>query len=65
MGKTKVLTLSWWEQFIVGAAISLLTLLESKLNNPTEIAALQAAVTFLQSLLAGKVQVTATPAKTT
>jgi hypothetical protein len=52
-----MLQLSWWEQFIVTAAISLLTMLQSKLKNPTELAALQAAITFLQSLLSGKVAV--------
>ena len=52
-----MLKISWWEQFIIGAAISLLTLLESKLTNPTEIAALQAAVAFLQRLLTGTVAV--------
>jgi len=54
-----MLTLSWWEQFIVGASISLLTTLESKLTNTTELAALQAAAAFLQSLLGGKVEVKA------
>jgi len=52
-----MLSLSWWEQFIIGAAISLLTVLESKLTNPTEIAALRAAVAFLQQLLGGTVAV--------
>ena len=50
-----MLQLSWWEQFIVGAAVSLLTLLESKLTNPTEVAALQAAIAFLQKLLGGTI----------
>jgi hypothetical protein len=49
------MNLSWWETFIVQAAVSLLTMLESKLTNPTEIAALQAAITFLQKLLSGTV----------
>jgi hypothetical protein len=52
-----MITLSWWEQFIVTAAISLLTLLESKIKNATELAALQAAIQFLQSLLGGSVAV--------
>jgi hypothetical protein len=56
-----MLTLSWWEQFIVGAAISLLTVLESKLTKPAEQAALKAAVVFLQQLLAGGVAIA--PAK--
>lgn len=44
-----------WEQFIIGAAIGFLTLLESKVKNPTELAALQAAVAFLQKLMGGNV----------
>jgi hypothetical protein len=52
-----MLQLSWWEQFIVGAAVSLLTLLASKLTNATEVAALQAAIAFLQKLLGGQVAV--------
>jgi hypothetical protein len=52
-------SLSWWETFIVQAAVSLLTMLESKMTNPTEIAALQAAITFLQKLLSGAVAVSA------
>jgi hypothetical protein len=49
--------LSWWEQFIVAAAISLLTMLQSKLTNELQIDGLKAAVTFLQELLAGTVAV--------
>jgi hypothetical protein len=51
------LTLSWWEEFIINAAVSLLGVLESKLTNPTELAALKAAIEFLQSLLGGSVAV--------
>lgn len=54
-----MLQLSWWEQFIVTAAVSLLTMLETKLTNKTEIEALQAAVGFLQSLLNNTVGVKA------
>ena len=50
-----MINLSWWEQFIIGASISLLTLLASKIKNPTELAALQAALAFLQKLLTGTV----------
>ena len=50
-----MVNLSWWEQFIIGAAISLLTLLASKITNPAELAALQAALAFLQKLLTGTV----------
>jgi hypothetical protein len=53
-----MLQLSWWEQFIVSAAVSLLGLLASKLKNATELAALQAAISFLNSLLAGTVELT-------
>jgi hypothetical protein len=49
-----MLTLSWWEQFILGAAVSFLMILEPKVKNPTELAALQAAVAFLQKLLGGE-----------
>lgn len=52
-----MLKLSWWEEFIVSAAVSLLTLLESKLTNATELAALRAAISFLQQLLTGTLQV--------
>jgi hypothetical protein len=52
-----MLKLSWWEEFVIGAAVSFLTLLENKLTNPTEKAALQAAVSFLQQLIAGTVSV--------
>ena len=42
-----MIKLSWWEEFIVGATISFLTVLQSKLSNPTELAGLQAAIGFL------------------
>jgi hypothetical protein len=47
--------LNWWEEFVISAAVSLLLTLESRLTNPTEIAALQAAIQFLQALLGGSV----------
>lgn len=50
-----MITLSFWEQFLIGSAISLLTFLESKVKNAAELAALQAAVQFLQKLLGGNV----------
>lgn len=50
-----MIQLSWWEQFIVNAAVSLLSVLASRLSNATELAALQAAISFLQKLLAGTV----------
>ena len=51
-----MITLSWWGQFIVGAAVSLLTLLQTKITNPTELAAIQAAIAFLQKLNDGLVK---------
>jgi hypothetical protein len=53
-----MLKLSWWEEFIIGAAISFLTVLSSKITNPTELAALDAALEFLQKLMAGSVATT-------
>jgi len=58
-----MLNLSWWEQLILGMVVSFLTALEPKLTNPTERAALQAALEFLQSLLSGTVAVTADAAR--
>jgi hypothetical protein len=52
-----MITLSWWEQFIISAGISLLTMLASKVSNQTEKAALEAALAFLQKLLAGNVSI--------
>lgn len=51
----RMITLSWWQEFIITTAISVLTLLESKLKNATEVAALKAAVQFLTSLVSGTV----------
>ena len=50
--------LSWWEEFIVNAAISLLTLLSTKITNTVELAALQSAISFLQKLVGGNVATT-------
>ena len=50
--------LSFWEQFIVQAAVSLLSVLASQVKNTTELAALQAGIGFLQKLLAGQVSTT-------
>lgn len=50
-----MIQLSLWEQFIVGAAVSLLTLLQTKLKNKTEQAAIAAAIAFLQQLLGGQI----------
>lgn len=48
-------TLSFWEQFIISAALSFLTVLQSQLKNPIELDALKVAIGFLQQLLAGTV----------
>ena len=53
-----MLQLSWWEQFIVTAAVSFLTVIAAKITNQTEQAALQAAIAFLNKLLAGQVSST-------
>jgi hypothetical protein len=53
-----MLKLSFWEQFIVQAAVSLLTVLASTVKNETELAGLQAGLAFLQKLLAGQVSAT-------
>jgi hypothetical protein len=50
-----MIKLSWWEEFIIGAAVSFLTILTSKITNPTELAGLQAALVFLNKLMAGNV----------
>ena len=43
--------LSWWEQFIVQAAVSFLSVLQSQIKNTAELAALQATLVFLHKLL--------------
>jgi hypothetical protein len=53
-----MLQLSWWEQFIIGAAVSFLTVIQSKVTNTTELAGIQAALAFLNKLLAGQVSTT-------
>lgn len=50
-----MIQLSWWEQFIVTAGVSLLTLLHTKIKNETQIAACEAAIDFLNTLLMGQV----------
>jgi hypothetical protein len=53
-----MVTLSWWEQLVIGMAISFLTALQTKITNTAELTALQAALTFLQKLLGGQVSAT-------
>jgi len=45
--------LSWWEEFVMTAAISFLTMLKSKVTNKVELAAIQSAIDLLQRLLSG------------
>ena len=47
--------LSFWEEFIISAALSFLTALQSKLTNTVELAAIEASIEFLQDLLSGTV----------
>jgi hypothetical protein len=49
-------TLTWWEQLIIGMALTALTELETKITDPALLAGLQAAVTFLTSLLGGQAE---------
>jgi hypothetical protein len=49
------MTLSFWEQFIIQAAVSFLSVLKTKLTNPAEVAGIDAAIAFLQDLLGGKI----------
>jgi hypothetical protein len=51
-----MINLSWWEEFIIGAAVSFLTVISAKITNPTELAALQAALAFLTKLMSGTVK---------
>ena len=53
-----MIKISWWEEFILGAAVSFLTVLLPKITNPMELAALQAAIAFLQRLLGEQVSLT-------
>jgi hypothetical protein len=48
--------LSWWETFIISAAVSFLTVLQSRIKNQAELAAIIGTLTFLQRLLNGQVQ---------
>lgn len=53
-----MLKLSWWEEFIIGGAISFLTVLQSKIKNQAELAAIESAIAFLNRLMAGTVSTT-------
>jgi hypothetical protein len=50
--------LSLWEQILISTALSFLTVLAGTIKNPTELAGIQAAITFLQKLLAEQVSTT-------
>lgn len=50
-----MIKLSIWEQFIIGAALSFLSILQGQTKNATALAGIEAAETFLQDLLNGKV----------
>jgi hypothetical protein len=52
-----MLKINSWEAFLINAVILFLQELEGKLSNPVEVAALQSAISFLQSLVAGSVSV--------
>ena len=49
--------LSTWEKFIISAAISLLTMLESKITNPEAKAAIEQTIDFLRKLVSGGVEI--------
>ena len=51
--------LSFWEEFIIQAGVSLLNALAMKITDPVELAGLQAAIAFLQKLLSGNVTLSA------
>lgn len=54
-GENVMIKLSFWEQFIVSAAVSFLSVLALQTTNPTALAGIDGAQTFLQDLLNGKV----------
>jgi hypothetical protein len=51
-----MINLSIWESFIIQAAVSLLTYLDSTITNATEKAAIEAAISFLSRLLGNGVK---------
>ena len=53
-----MITLSFYEEFLVSMALSFLMVLAPKIKNPVQLAALQGAITFLNALLAGQVSTT-------
>lgn len=53
-----MIKLSDWEALLITFGISYLTNLETKVKNPTALAGLKGAVTFLKELVAGTVSLT-------
>lgn len=53
--ENSMIKLSFWEQFIVGAAVSFLSVLATQTTNPTALDGIDAAQAFLQNLLNGRV----------
>jgi hypothetical protein len=50
------MTLSWWESFLLNAALAFLQSLPQQLKlNTAELAALNGAITFLQQLIGGTI----------
>jgi hypothetical protein len=52
-GQSVSVTLSDWEQLVIGTVASLLSLLATKIKNATEQSAIQTVSAFLQQLLSG------------
>jgi hypothetical protein len=50
-----MVSLTWWEKFIVDATLSLLMDLQAKITNASEQAAITSVIAFLQKLGAGSV----------
>lgn len=53
--RNNMVKLSWWEEYVIMTAVSFLTMLKSKITNPTELAAITSVIDFLQKLLNGAV----------
>ena len=56
-----MLTLSFWEQLVLGMAISFLTAIAPMVTNTAEQDALQAALLFLQKLVSGGITASLPP----
>jgi hypothetical protein len=51
--------LTWWEEFLIGAAITYLKSLAGTIKNAAELAALETAIAFLEKLTQGAVKIAA------